>query len=527
MMRRLLLTLPLALASALFAAEPPPRPRPLPDRFFTPASAVAPALADCLAQPEHVRGHLRYVSGYHLRDEDLPKADQTLRFVVNSLSRSPIMTPPAPLAGGRLWRVNLLDYRIDPQAWDDLIRLGSGRQLTPEPYFYLHAKTTKKKWVSSGQSYWPGGYKGGTYYAPGNYDQGEWQTVTHTALKLAPWLPTAESDALAELSETRYPLVRFDWFVYFSLLEPRYHELIGLPTNDLAGFRKLAVADERLADREGVQVRGAVLFSEVAEHNRALERTPTILRHGRGYFWESLDFEQSVDRDDVLADLLNDRPDARELIFSLRNGLQGYGVVDAAGKRLDRAAVNVARDKRTPLQSVEVEVRNCIICHARGMIELEDEVRHTARDGVALALRDLEKTDRRKARRIVDRYFAADIAELISQDQLNYEAAVRSCNGLAAAANALQLQAWMVEYERPLVLDDFSLETGYPPDVVKGVIERGTALDHTLVRAAKKKGRKARRDQFEAAHGQLMQLLIQVPVKTEGKGGGKGKGGKQ
>jgi hypothetical protein len=312
--------------------------------------------------------------------------------------------------------------------------------------------------------------------------------------------------------------VRADWLFYYAMLEPRYHELLGLGESK-EDFERLAVADEKLADREGVQAAGVVLFSEVAAHNRLLERTPTILRHGRGYLWESYDFDSTIDAGDILADPIaaKDHVQAQELICSLRNGLQAYLLADGKGKRLDQAGIQFAQDKRSPLRSVEVEsATRCITCHSRGVIAIEDEVRQSARDGLALALRDYEKGDRRKAVQVKDRFFAADLDQIVNADILSFEAAVRATNGLAGAANALQYQRFLVEYERPVTLAALARDTGYPADVLKGVIERsaGAHLDHSVVRLAKTNPRKSTRQQIERnGFGQLMQLLLHVPQK--------------
>lgn len=484
-----------ALSFPARAGEAPPRPRPVPETLFTPASAVDPALADVLTLPADARYGVRYVSAYAAREEDLAKAGQTLAFVFNSLSRHSLLLPPVPVpgGGGRLWRLDLHAAHIPPRAFDRLLRLGSGRVPIPEPYFRLVFRAKVRK---------PGAAR----------------AVEVFRSERAPWLPDAW-DRLAAHADTDYPLVRADWLFTYATLEPRYHELLGLGESK-EDFEKLAAADEKLADREGQQTSGVVLRSEVADHIRRLERTPTILRRGRGYYWESYDYETSVGGDDLLRDangLLNETPAAQELITSLRNGLQAYLVVDAKGKRLDRAAANVARDKRTPLSSVEVEIRNCMICHARGMVPIEDEVRLSARDRLAVALRALKKRDVRRAERVADRYFATNLADELQGDVAGFEAAVRATNGLAAAANALQFQEFLVAYERDLAPEGLALETGYPALTVRAAVERSaaTGLDHSVVATANARPRKVRRDQLESVgFGQLMRLLTRVPVEV-------------
>jgi hypothetical protein len=485
--RRLLLLLPLAAQPALPAQEPPPRPKAaaVPAQLWTPASAIRPALDDVLSLPTDSRRKALYFSAYNAREEDLPRWGQTLAFVLNSLSRSNVLVPPTPVRGGhgRLWRALLSDYRISPRAVDDLARLGSGRSPSPEPFFHIEAVRELEG----------GGHK--------------------TVLAQPPWLPRKETLALVAETDTDYPVFRVDWFCYYALLEPRYHELLGLDDTK-ASYERLAGLEGVADDEETVEVGSVVLDSEVAGNNRALFRRASRKRHGRGYGWESRDFDKSIEAGDILQDPSRVVARAYETIYSLPNGLQLYGVFDKDDRRLDRAGIEFAHDGRNGFRSVEVEVRNCPCCHAQGIIPVDDDVRGYASGKVALALRDLEKRDRKKARFIADRYFSESIDSVVLADQQNYAAVVRACNGLTAAANGLQLRRLLLEFERNRTLADLPLETGYPLVTVQGVLERsgGTGLDHSVIGVMTRKGR-VRADQYLArGHSQLMTLLSQLPI---------------
>jgi len=335
----------------------------------------------------------------------------------------------------------------------------------------------------------------------------------------APWLPEDDLVRLVAETDSDFPILRLDWFLYYALLEPRYHELLNLPDTE-AELRKLLDVDDDVADRLGSLVRGAVLESEVAPNNRALERTPTRGRHGHAYWWRSLDFNASIEADDILADVLNGGQ-AHEIIFSLpRNGLQGYYLSDGQGKRLDRAGSDFANDRRNPFRWVEVEIRNCFCCHAQGIIPIRDSVREDASGPLALAIAR-KGTRSRRARQIADRYFGADLEAIVKDDQAHFSGAVLAATrtpahpqGMAAAAAALALQKALLRYERSRTLDDLVSETGYPRQVILGVLERakGTGLDQSASRLARP-GAKSRYDQFEAkGFGQLMRLLMKVPI---------------
>ncbi len=504
-MHRSLLILPAVVLAAVLAlaAEAPPRPRPVPDVLFSPAFAVVLALADVRTLPPEARPSCRYISAYNARPEDLPKVAQALAFVLNSLSRNPLLVAPEPVGGGRragrLWRIDLEDYKISPKAWDRLVSKGSGRVPVGEPYHYLSV-------VKDESVYWPGGvWSGdGRYYAAGAYAE------RRRVQALAPWLPAAEAVQLAAECQTQTPICRADWLCYYALLEPRYHELLGLGDR-LADVERLALVDQEVTDREGEETMGVALRSEVAEHIRGLRRSPTIRRRGRGYFWISDDYQTSIAGDDLLASadqLLDARPAAHEVIWSLPNGLQGYLVTDGQGKRIDRAAINVASDKRSGFSSVEVEIRNCVCCHANGLNPITDEVRETARGPIAAAVEALKKRDARQAQRLVDKFFATQILDELNGDCAGYGGSVRACNGLAPAANALLLREQLLRYETDLTIEELACETGNPVATLRRVIEgsAGSNLDAHVVALAGR--RRLRRDQHEAsAFGSLMPLL--------------------
>src|SRR5262245_36203108 len=108
-----------------------------------------------------------------------------------------------------------------------------------------------------------------------------------------------------------------------------------------------------------------------------------IERHegAHGYYWKSYDFASSVGRQNLFTFPLGPAPgprtfqhDGGEIIFRLPNGLQAYMLVDSRGNRLDRGPTSIVSDPKHPDRVVENGI-SCMSCHARGMIEKEDQVR--------------------------------------------------------------------------------------------------------------------------------------------------------
>lgn len=510
-----------AALTLLACAAMGPGPDGPPDRLYTPASAVGPALAFVARLPPEKRKYARFLSNYNQPRPRLPRYGRVSSLAVNGLSRNPVVLPlPAvPGSAGRLLYVDLDYYKIPPKAWDRLGELGSGRAPFPEPWFHLLVRGRKDVVREVTETEYLDAYyrplpsrEGAVYYRERKKKVLSASGLDDRVLAQPPWLPRKELLDLVELTHSEFPIYRADWFVYYSQLEPRYHELLGLG-DDLADYFELARVDPRRVDRAGSRRRGVVQNSEVAPHPRALDRYSSDGNDGDGYLWSSLDYDEAIAAGDLLNDLLGDRPRAREVILALPNGLHAFGVFNNQNKRLDRAGIEFAADRRNGFASVEVEIRNCPCCHNAGMIRVADVVRLESGDLLALAVRRLKEKDPERAQAVIDRFFARDLNALVARDQRNYAAAVKAATGLAAEAAGLELREVLLEYERGLTVEALACETGYPREVVLGVLERSklTGLDHSALRAVRK-GVAVRRDQFEAkGMGQLMQLLMAVP----------------
>ncbi len=63
------------------------------------------------------------------------------------------------------------------------------------------------------------------------------------------------------------------------------------------------------------------------------------------------------------------------MIFHLPNGMQGYYLADAAGRRIDKGPSDVVFDRTNPTSPEIVVGRSCMSCHADGMKRFRDDVR--------------------------------------------------------------------------------------------------------------------------------------------------------
>ena len=196
----------------------------------------------------------------------------------------------------------------------------------------------------------------------------EFNAPTQTALreKLTNLRQTMECEVL---------FVHVDWFLANAALPPLYHDILNLPETDRELEERLEVnVVENLRNAAGKRVwRAGFNNSGVSNHNRVVERHES--RYGA--YWKSYDFAGSKGTQNVLTHPLSFTHDGGEIIFNLPNGLQAYLLVDAGGRRLSAAPIEIVRN----LAASDPTVRNglsCIGCHTEGMKDFEDQVRGVA-----------------------------------------------------------------------------------------------------------------------------------------------------
>jgi WD40 repeat protein len=183
-----------------------------------------------------------------------------------------------------------------------------------------------------------------------------------------------DAKACYELTECQMPLVRVDWLVFAASKPPLYHSVLAVPTSDGELESSLKVNVQANIDQEQA-IRAAFNRSGVSQNNRLIEwhKSPY------GSYWKSYDFGGNTDRQNLFGYPLgpggNDgfQHDGGEIIFTLPNGLQGYLLVDAAGKRIDAGPTNIVSDPKRGDKTVTNGV-SCMSCHYTGVIPKTDEV---------------------------------------------------------------------------------------------------------------------------------------------------------
>src|SRR5262249_36300208 len=111
-------------------------------------------------------------------------------------------------------------------------------------------------------------------------------------------------------------------------------------------------------------------------------------------YWRSYDFADNLNRQNVFEHPLGPggplsfTQAGGEIIFSLPNGLHGFMLIDALGKRVDKAPGDIVSDPKRPDRLVETGVSG-FSCHNKGFLPKEDQVRvHVQKNAMAFNVVD-------------------------------------------------------------------------------------------------------------------------------------------
>jgi mono/diheme cytochrome c family protein len=356
-----------------------------------------------------------------LAEADLTVARQAVAKLINSLSWHPRITPPRPVdAAQTVFRIDLRDYlwrdeRTVFDAWESLLAV--------YPY-----RPTRNDKVAT---YWKG------------------------------------------VAGTELPYLRGDWFVATASRPPLYQTILQLPLTDRDLERQLRV-DGDLDLRQRRLVRAGFNGSGVARNNRLLERHDAA----HGAYWHSYDFSDNVGRQNLFERPLGPQPGENrfqhaggEIIFNLPNGLQAYLLVDANGRRIDRAPVDIVSDPNRPDKLVETGL-SCMGCHAQGVMHKADQLRpHAEKNPAAFPKEDLDLI---RALYVPEAGFKA----LIDEDAARFRGAVAKTG--ARPDGPEPILATVLRYEGEIGLATAAAEAGLPADDFAGRLSRSANLARTL-----------------------------------------------
>jgi hypothetical protein len=296
---------------------------------------------------------------------------------------------------------------------------------------------------------------------------------------------------------TEAPFVRADWFLDTATQAPLYDLLINLPAtlNALATQLGVNIADDinhpGLAEPDNL-VRFAVARSGVSLHNRMAERH---LGTAGQYLWVSYDFKTGIGKEDVFANPLGPvgvdkqgfvhtfQNNAGEVIYTLPNGMQGYMLVDAAGRSISVADTAIVRDIRRPNGAVTNGI-SCFGCHASGGM-----IRPSSTDQMHNYIQShISDFSNKEFNEISALYPAVLSPDVLKVDSGRYRGAADILEGGGPDRGALEylpFVAFVGDYESHLGFRGAAAEFNQDPDSFKSTVLANDADNRTLPRGPK------------------------------------------
>jgi tetratricopeptide (TPR) repeat protein len=389
--------------------------------FITQTDVIRGMKKDLEQRPARQRRFTRYFNLTHLHNaglsaDELQSYRHGLSKLVNSLSwGGKVVVPQAINEARTVFRIDLRDYEWDEKTWN--------RILDANPYGVL---------VDSDEARF---------------------CATATACPL--------------------PHVRADWFVFAGSRPPLYHDVLRVPNTEKE-LQQLLRIDVARSIRQERAARAGFNGSGVSRNNRLIERHES---NGVVY-WRSYDFGSNTGKRNLFAHPLAPgegsstfEQDGGEFIFSLPNGLQGYMLANARGRRIDKGPTAIVSDPKRPDRAVENGL-SCMGCHARGLIDKADQVRdHVTKNAGAFAAVDVELV---RALYPPRERFAA----LIRQDAQRFQKAVEKTGAPLSATEPVVALALRFEAEMDLALT--AAEVSCTPEILQRVLERSPKLAQEL-----------------------------------------------
>jgi hypothetical protein len=366
-------------------------------------TAIDIDLASLSSQERRFTRYFTLVNLYNggVSSKELAAFRNGLSKMLNSLSYNRDIIPPKPVDLEKLiFRVNLRDYGWSRFSWDEISRR--------DPYAFFTNSSTERN------------------------------IRRNTGVRFQSY-------------------ARADWFAVNGLQAPLYHLLLDIPQNIRNLEFQIGVnADNNIRRRE--VVRGGFNGSGVSQQNRIVEWHDSKF----GGYWKSYDFEPSNGRRrrNIFEFPLENRNfggegfdfAGGEMIFQLPNGLSGYILTDANGRRIDKAPTQIVADPTRP----DVAVANglsCFRCHHSGMIPFRDMIRdHVQKNSFAFSRRDSE---------IVENIYAPQSIQLgkLREYDLRFSSAIKQlgfpyapAGGINESNEPVYLLARQFEAEIPITL---------------------------------------------------------------------------
>lgn len=297
-----------------------------------------------------------------------------------------------------------------------------------------------------------------------NFDDG-WEAIVGTSPYAVPF-EGDEADFAVFATETSVPLLYADALVDASSVGELYYALLEIPntSNELLDDLQIDVEENR---ERGEAIRAGTTLSGISRSDRLVERHDIGAGRERS-FWQSFDFGEGSN-DSIFVDPLDFEEGESEVIYTLINGLQAYVIYDGDGNALEESAVlfDTLQDDFRVKTAV-----SCMTCHARGPLQVRDEVREYAETASILSFSAQEREA------ILELYPGEDrFDEAVVEDRDVYQRALRDAGVPTNISDPIS--DTFVRFNRDVTILDAAADLGVTEELLRDNIRR---LDPVLGR---------------------------------------------
>ena len=285
-----------------------------------------------------------------------------------------------------------------------------------------------------------------------------------------------DADDAVDDTGTDFPVMFADQMMSVAVLGNLYYGIIGVDSGGrLSDFIENDLGIDvqgNIEDEEAI--RAGTTRSRISRQDRVVERHDIQLRGG--VLWQSFDFADDADNDNIFQDPFGFEPGGTEVIFTLPNGMLAFLIADENDNLVEDSDILLDTNQNNFRAITSV---SCSNCHATGFIPVVDEV-------AAVSLRNARSIglNRDEIEQLEAIYVSPqDFARTVKSDSENFYQRALQQAGLPTTGGDSVANVFL-RFDADVRLEDAAGDLGVTPqdlednlnllDPVMTVLRRGT-----------------------------------------------------